>query len=109
MYAIFESFHYFMYVSDYRKTLTKFNPKEPKLSQMDMDKRYTILSILINSAMECIMIHAWGSGYVPYLKTIHDAPLKIAVMLFISPFFRELHFVIYHRILHVHPFYKWFH
>merc|ERR1719394_72922 len=55
------------------------------------------------------MIHMWASGKVPYLSTMAENPILIAIMLFVSPFFREFHFVIYHRILHIQPLYKWFH
>ena len=109
MAPIFQGFHYMMYLSPSKDSFTKFNEKAPKPYEITRDRRYTLMSLFINSALECLMIRAWATGEVPYASSVLESPGKLALMLLASPFFRELHFVIYHRILHIQPLYKWFH
>jgi hypothetical protein len=34
------------------------------------DRFYTMRSFVINAAMECLLLHAWATGAVPYYDTI---------------------------------------
>eukprot|EP00730_Choanoeca_flexa_P002646 TRINITY_DN11118_c1_g1_i6.p2 TRINITY_DN11118_c1_g1~~TRINITY_DN11118_c1_g1_i6.p2 ORF type:complete len:223 (+),score=19.09 TRINITY_DN11118_c1_g1_i6:319-987(+) len=112
MSSIFQGFHWLMYQSEWmnKHKNGKFNPKFPAQKQHDRDRRYTLLSLFINSTIECVLLHLWATKKLSAandlsMTTIWPNILWIAI----SPFWREIHFFIQHRTLHTQPLYKWFH
>jgi len=107
-YVIYESVHYLMY-KKYKGTYTKFNKRWPSEAQHWRDRKYTCMSFLVNAAMECWLLQMWASGRVPYYTNIADHPWKTLAMFVAYPFWRDIHFFLYHYPMHVEPFYKWIH
>mmetsp|Transcript_19693 Transcript_19693/g.51248 ORF Transcript_19693/g.51248 Transcript_19693/m.51248 type:complete len:289 (+) Transcript_19693:54-920(+) len=108
--TIYGGMHFTMYGgSSLRGTFDKFNPTWPKDEQHVRDRFYTMRSFVINAAMEVWLLNAWGSGRVPYYNTMADHPVKTAAMFLLYPFWRDLHFFIYHVAMHQEPLYRWVH
>ncbi|CAB9531851.1 sterol desaturase [Seminavis robusta] len=59
--------------------------------------------------MECYLLQAWASGRVPYYNNFMDHPGKTILMFMAYPFWRDIHFFLYHYPMHIEPFYKWIH
>lgn len=88
---------------------TKFNKRWPPESQHVRDRKYTCLSFLINAAMECYLLQAWASGRVPYYTDLTQYPYKTILLFVAYPFWRDIHFFLYHYPMHIEPFYKYIH
>jgi len=109
-FCIYEGVHQLMYKSEqYKGTFTKFNHKWPPESQHIRDRKYTCMSFLINAAMECYLLQAWASGRVPFYTDLALHPRKTIIMFILYPFWRDLHFFLYHYPMHIEPFYTWIH
>lgn len=108
-FCIYEGMHHLMYRGKKKGTFTKFNKTWPTEAQHWRDRKYTCMSFLVNAAMECFLLQAWGSGRLPYCKTIFAHPWKIAAMFIAYPFWRDIHFFLYHYPMHIEPFYSWIH
>lgn len=107
-FCIYEGVHQIMYKRQKGK-FTKFNKRWPPESQHIRDRKYTCLSFLINAAMECYLLQAWASGRVPYYTDLLQYPLKSLLLFVAYPFWRDIHFFLYHYPMHIEPFYKWIH
>ena len=108
----FQFFHWLMYENTawmQAHASTKWNGLMPRREQHIRDRRYTLLSLTINSAIECAMLRAWATGVIASDRDVSTAPFWNLACLVISPFWREAHFFVYHTLLHVQPLYKWFH
>ena len=106
MFVLFSTFHYYLYELPVHTQLVKdghkFNDSFPRPEHHERDRKYTILSLCINSLFE---IYVWKNEQFSF----DLSPLSFIFWLFVLPFWREIHFFIYHRILH-HPLcYKRFH
>jgi len=108
-FIVYEGMHRLMYQSEYRGTFTKFNPVFAKDSQHDRDRWYTMRSFLINAGMECWLLWMWGSGRMPYYDDLLSLPWKTMGMFLFYPFWRDIHFFIYHVAMHKEPLYRWIH
>lgn len=108
-FTIYEGVHTLMYRSKYKGTYTKFNKKWPSEVQHWRDRRYTCMSFLINAGMECYLLQGWGSGRIPYYTDVMEHKLKTIAMFIAYPFWRDIHFFLYHYPMHIEPFYKWIH
>eukprot|EP00035_Acanthoeca_spectabilis_P001445 m.80122 g.80122 ORF g.80122 m.80122 type:complete len:291 (+) comp10879_c0_seq1:7071-7943(+) len=108
--TIYGGMHYVMYGgSSMKGTFDKFNPVWPKEEQHVRDRFYTMRSFLINAAMECWLLHGWATGQIPFYDTLMDHPGKTVAMFLAYPFWRDLHFFIYHVAMHQEPLYRWIH
>lgn len=54
-------------------------------------------------------MYGLAAGYIPYYSDFWSYPTWGIAWLVVSPFWREFHFIVYHRILHIQPLYRWFH
>jgi len=109
-FCIYEGVHQVMYKSQrYKGTFTKINKRWPPESQHNRDRKYTCMSFLINAAMECYLLQAWSSGRVPYYLDASQHPGKTFLMFVAYPFWRDIHFFLYHYPMHIEPFYKYIH
>eukprot|EP01079_Euglenida_sp_SAG-EU17-18_P002613 gene2613-531_t len=128
MFAFFGLFHWALYVKRAATASSKFNPSFPEAAQHRRDFLLTTLSLGINSAFECsvvaspscppagghgpIICHqvlAVASGLTPSYPDFWQYaqyPLWSLAWLVASPFWREIHFFVYHWLLHVEPFYR---
>lgn len=108
MCSLFSTFHYYLYQRPSYKKLAKdghkFNDQFPKKEQHERDRKYTILSLCINSIFE---IYVWKFQTFSDLKSL--GIISFIFWLVFLPFWREIHFFIYHKILHWKIFYKRFH
>lgn len=108
-FCIYEGVHVLMYRSQYKGTFTKFNKRWPSEEQHWRDRKYTCMSFVINALMECYLLQGWGSGRLPYYTNVLDHPIKTIAMFVAYPFWRDIHFFLYHYPMHFEPFYKWIH
>ena len=86
----------------------------PTLGNMLHNLYYWSLGIVQWSLWECVMIRLWATGAVPYVS--NDAllasprllALNVAVVL-ATPIWRDTHFYIAHRFVHLRAIYKYVH
>jgi len=119
--AIVSLFYGGWHVRLYRRrsqgTLFKFNPRWPRTdssvflfgSQTRDNVFWTLVSgVPIWTAFEVVMLWAHANGHVTALTWADDGMLIVLLMLAV-PAFRDVHFYLTHRLLHVRILYQRFH
>jgi sterol desaturase/sphingolipid hydroxylase (fatty acid hydroxylase superfamily) len=108
--------HWFVYVSDFRKGLQphKFNPvnqyeKKPTdrvgmfsstSGHLQREILFTTLGWLQSSAWQCAFMWGWASGRVPYYGRFWEHPGYSLAYLAAITYWREVHFYFVHRGMH---------
>jgi len=92
----------------------KFLPPRPTNENMAHDLYYWFLGILQFTAWECVMMRLWAAGAVPYSTNaeILASPGLLALNIFwvlAIPIWRDLHFYLAHRFIHIRCIYKYVH
>jgi sterol desaturase/sphingolipid hydroxylase (fatty acid hydroxylase superfamily) len=112
-FAYYGYFYYGLFIAGWagRKYLPGVYPTR---GNMMHNLWYWLLGVVQWTAWECVMMRLWATGKVPFvtdaqLLTNHRAlALNVAVVL-VTPIWRDVHFYIAHRFLHVRAIYKYVH
>ena len=73
---------------------------------------YSLLGCLQWALWECIFIHCYASGKIPYSHVSLESTtgiLKLLAWCFAVPLYRDIHFYFAHRFLHFRMLYKYVH
>ena len=92
-----------------------FNPsRQYRWSKLAHNLWYTLLGALQWSLWECTFVHCYATQRLPYLRdsdalaTVPNA-LNVAACCFWVPLYREVHFYLAHRFIHIKFLYKYVH
>jgi len=104
------------YVQRAQDTEYKYNKRWPKNIDVFMfgnqlwdNMFWTMISgVAIWTAYLVVLLSAMANGWVPYVD-ITEHPVYCAIFALCIGLFRELHFYIFHRILHIGPMYRHVH
>ena len=106
------------YVKKKQGTRFKYNAKFPaeqpsdvfwfKSQNIDNFLRSFFISIPLWTLVQVIFLHAFATGYVPWLSW-SDHWVWLAVLTLLAPAIHEVHFFCIHRLIHVPILYKWIH
>ena len=77
-----------------------------RIAQHSHDRFWCLTSSVISSLLEVYFIHAWASGALPSLADNEVFTLGSIAHLFVSPFWRTVHFYSVHRLIHSRFLYK---
>eukprot|EP00746_Dinoflagellata_sp_MGD_P085258 gnl/MRDRNA2_/MRDRNA2_33760_c0_seq1.p1 gnl/MRDRNA2_/MRDRNA2_33760_c0~~gnl/MRDRNA2_/MRDRNA2_33760_c0_seq1.p1 ORF type:complete len:333 (-),score=26.66 gnl/MRDRNA2_/MRDRNA2_33760_c0_seq1:146-1144(-) len=113
--SLYELWHWVLYESTLKNKLRplKFNPKNLREDgSLDPSKGYNppncrfwaCSGILIESLYECMMLHLWATGAVPYYTDFWSMPLWSLLWCVCVPYWRDGHFYFVHRMMH--PYFK---
>ncbi|MEM7023899.1 MAG: sterol desaturase family protein [Pseudomonadota bacterium] len=112
--AFFGAFHLRLYIRRTQDKAFKYNPQwqakdSPRFLFRDQtwDNMFWTLAsgVPIWTAYEVLTLWMFANGYVPWV-TWDAHPVYIAVIMFLIPLFREVHFYFVHRLLHVPVLYR---
>lgn len=106
--------HYMTYASDYAESLKprKYNSQNQYTDKkvaplffsasghLQREVLFTTLGWLQSSAFQCVMMHLWASGRVPYYLGFWKYPGYSLFWLFFVTYWREFHFYWVHRMIH---------
>ncbi len=108
----------FWYVKRKQGTRFKYNGKFPgdqpsdvfwfKSQNIDNFLRSFFFSIPLWTLVQVLFLHAYASGYVPWLAWA-DYPVYLAALVLLCPAIHEVHFFCIHRLIHTDFLYKWVH
>lgn len=115
--VIFVGFwHWLVYMSDFAKGMLPFkfnkeNQYEPgqtgnaglftsSTGHLEREVFYTTLGWLQSAALQCLAMHLWASGAVPYYNDFWAHPAYSIGYLFAITYWREVHFYFCHRGIH---------
>jgi sterol desaturase/sphingolipid hydroxylase (fatty acid hydroxylase superfamily) len=93
----------------------KFDPSRTiTLSRLIHNVFYSICGALVGSLYECMFMHLWATGKLPYISNqeLLTSPIAILRVLFwtiMIPNFREIHFYTAHKFIHFRALYKFIH
>jgi lathosterol oxidase len=96
----------FLLYSSYSPVYTKmsqykFNPVYPKAKQIAHDMFWVLVSTLISSVFEILLLHAYATGQLTYANpTVWWSDLATILWLLSMPYWRLAHFYIVHRTMH---------
>jgi len=110
-------YYSFFYVALYHLSWAKrkFKPGSyPTMGNMAHNLWYWSLGVLQWTAWECVMTRLWATGMVPFVS---DAQLLAspallawnALWVLIVPLWRDLHFYVAHRFIHIRAVYRFVH
>ena len=118
IFLLYGSVELFYYVKRKQGTRFKYNHKFPsenpsdvfwfKSQNIDNFLRSFFISIPLWTLVQVIFLHAFASGYVPWLSW-SDNWLWLVVLTLLCPAIHEVHFFLIHRLIHVPILYKWIH
>ena len=98
-----------------KQSKRKYNPGSyPTLGNMLHNLYYWTLGVLQWTFWELVMVKIWASGKVGYvsfealLADKYLLAMNVAIVL-VVPIWRDLHFYVAHRFLHIRPLYKHVH
>mmetsp|Transcript_50061 Transcript_50061/g.116836 ORF Transcript_50061/g.116836 Transcript_50061/m.116836 type:complete len:451 (+) Transcript_50061:117-1469(+) len=107
-------FYYFaLYVQGWAKR--KFAPERfPTAGNMAHNLYYWSLGVIQWALLECVVMRLWATGKVPYVDaaTIFASPSLLCWNVFwvlAMPLWRDLHFYVAHRFIHIRAVYKFVH
>eukprot|EP00937_MAST-01D_sp_MAST-1D-sp2_P006630 g6630.t1 len=92
-----------------------FNPaRQWRWAKLAHNAWYTALGALQWTAWEALFMHCYATGRLPYLADAQAlgtgrGALNFVACLFWVPLYRELHFYLAHRLIHIKPLYKYVH
>ncbi|CAJ1336740.1 unnamed protein product [Effrenium voratum] len=111
--AYYGFFYFGLYVSHWSSR--KFAPDRfPTSGNMAHNLYYWSLGILQWTLLEALMMRLWATGKVPYVTAadIISKPVLLCLNVFwvlAMPVWRDLHFYIAHRFIHIRAVYKYVH
>ena len=75
---------------------------------------YTALGALQWAVWECIFVHCYATGRLPYIPDAEllsspAAATNLLAVFFLVPLYREVHFYLAHRLIHIKVLYKYVH
>eukprot|EP00050_Salpingoeca_kvevrii_P006790 m.291675 g.291675 ORF g.291675 m.291675 type:complete len:458 (+) comp12501_c0_seq1:1-1374(+) len=98
-----------------RRCQRKFRPQaNPPLSRMIHNLYYNFLAIVQWVVWECVFMYIYANDRLPYIKhadtfaTWQNA-LNVVAFSLLLPVWRDFHFYLAHRLLHVRALYKFVH
>ncbi|ESY63561.1 desaturase [Mesorhizobium sp. LNHC252B00] len=115
--ALYGGFHLIFYVMRRQQTEFKYNAKWPDIdnptflfgNQNAENIFWTMCSAVpIWTAVEAATWWLYANGYLPYVAFAKH-PVYFVALLILVPAWRELHFYLIHRLIHVGPLYHWVH
>jgi len=65
-------------------------------------------SVPVGTLYECLMWWAFANGHATMIS-LSDNPVWFVVLMMLVPVWGGFHFYWFHRLLHVEPFYRWWH
>lgn len=81
----------------------KYNPENQYAGESGHLKRefiFTTLGFLQSSAFQCVIMHLWSSGKLPYYSEFWKYPAWSIGHLLLVTYWREFHFYWVHRMMH---------
>jgi len=111
------AYYGFFFLSIYRfgKASRKFSPESfPTYGNMLHNVYYWFLGVLQWTFWECVMCRLWATGVVGYKtdQEIFRDPYLLALnglWVLLIPLWRDVHFYIAHRFIHIRAIYKYVH
>lgn len=113
----YSAFHLPLYVKRRQGTAFKHNPRWPArdnsaflFGNQNVDNViWTFASgVPIWTAYEALTLWAFANGVIPYVN-FTDHPVYFILLLMLVPIFRELHFYVIHRLIHIPLLYRHVH
>ncbi len=113
----FGAFHLRLYVQKAQGTQFKFNPNWPSTSNdaflfknQNIDNMIWAFGsgVTIWTAYEALTWWMFANGYIPWVSWA-EHPVYIVAFMLLIPLFREVHFYLVHRLIHVPVLYKYVH
>jgi len=96
--------HWFVYGSQWAPTFGKFNPQDPykdaTTTRLSSEILFTTLGFLQSSIFQCVVMHLWATGKIPYYTDFWAYPMWSIGHLMLLTFWREFHFYWVHRAMH---------
>ena len=118
IFVFYGAIELFWYVKKKQGSRFKYNGKFPaeqpsdvfwfKSQNIDNFLRSFFISIPLWTLVQVFFLHAFASGYVPWLSW-SDNWLWLVVLTLLCPAIHEVHFFLIHRLIHVPILYKWIH
>lgn len=114
---LYGGFHTILYIQRRQQTNFKYSAKWPDIenprflfgNQTAENVFYTVVSgVPIWSAVEAVTWWAYANGYMTMVE-FATHPVYFVVLLMLVPAWRELHFYVIHRLVHIGPLYHWVH
>lgn len=114
---LYGGFHTVLYIQRRQQAQFKYNTKWPDIenptflfgNQTAENVFYTLGGgVPIWSAVEAVTWWGYANGYMPWVD-FATHPVYFIVLLMLVPAWRELHFYLIHRLLHMGPLYHWVH
>ncbi|MGY4627152.1 sterol desaturase family protein [Bradyrhizobium sp. USDA 4486] len=114
---VYGGFHFLLYIRRHQQVVFKYNPKWPDTdnstflfgSQTAENVFWTMCSgVPVLTAYEVFTWWMFANGYIPHVDLATRPVYFIALMLLV-PAWRELHFYLIHRLVHVGPLYDYVH
>lgn len=111
IWILYGGWHWVLYVSVLRERMRplKYNAKNLS-SNGDLnilrgynpwhDASWATSGAVIESLYECLVLHLWASGRVPYLEAFWSTPMASLAWLMFVNYWRDFHFFFAHRIMH---------
>ena len=102
MWLLYGGWHYILYDSPLHanmegKKFNKIDQYRPGTTNKSREMFYTSQGLLIGAIFECLMMHLWGTGRVPYVADFWASPVSsIGWVLFVG-YWRDFHFFWIHR------------
>ena len=99
---LYGGWHYILYDSPLHanmegKKFNKIDQYRPGTTNKRREMFYTSQGLLIGAIFECLMMHLWGTGRVPYVADFWASPVSsIGWVLFVG-YWRDFHFFWIHR------------
>lgn len=106
---IFGGYHFLLYIIKIEGEVKKYNPEPQKTNNKrfmfnnqvyDNVFRACVYGVPIWTGYEVLYIFLVDKGYMPMI-TFKENPIWFVALFFIIPLFRETHFYIAHKILHI--------
>jgi len=112
-FAYYGFFYFGLYISNWSSR--KFAPEKfPTAGNMAHNLYYWSLGVLQWTLLEALMLRLWAIGKVPYATAgeLFSSPALLSLNVFwvmVMPLWRDLHFYIAHRFIHIRAIYKYVH
>lgn len=112
-FAYYGFFYFGLYIS--HSSSRKFSPEKfPTAGNMAHNLYYWSLGVLQWTLLEALMLRLWAIGKVPYATAgeVFSSPALLSLNVFwvmVMPLWRDLHFYIAHRFIHIRAIYKYVH
>lgn len=110
---VYGSFHFILYIQRRQETNFKYNAKWPDAdntafmfgSQTAENVFWTMCSAVpVWTAYEAATWWLYANSYLPYVD-FGQHPVYCAILVLVMPVWRELHFYLIHRLIHIGPLY----